>query len=410
MIETGKLQDLAAGYALVKILGRGGYGEVWEAIRLADGSHVALKFARIDREEKRTRPEFEILNYLKSIDHPHIIRMFDIRREYPTNDPEGWLVVEMEIAQESLHERFERIGGDGRPGLPRQELIDCLSAIALTLDFLNERRHAVNGEPLRSLVHADLKPQNILLVGGTPKLADFGVSKSARADAWDTAIWDFPLLYPAGGLPRSDGPRVRPVLACHLLLQVIGREMAFRWEPCGNSKRAYPADPDLSMIPITTGGLCQRRLRKAPGNRWKSCLSFIEELRMLAQPIAVDGLPAVAPFKPTLRESAQPLAVERRRLAFLIATAGLLLFVAFAWLLFELRRSDAMRQQEGIVAIEEENARAVAQLEEQVAATKARLQSADEAIKRAHSRMRRTRITRCISRTGGCWRIWRASP
>ena len=60
------------------------------------------------------------------------------------------------------------VGNEGLPGIPRDELIHYIRDAADALDYISESH---------SLQHLDIKPENLLVVGGHVKVADFGLVK-----------------------------------------------------------------------------------------------------------------------------------------------------------------------------------------------------------------------------------------
>ena len=158
-------------WRVTRILGRGGMGEVYEAVR-DDGAfeqRAAIKIlqAGIDpAARERFRREREIL---ASLNHPYIAHLID-GGETPNGD--SYIVMEFV---------------DGRPvtewctanHCSREQILPLFLKICEGVQYAHQ--HLV--------VHRDLKPGNILVTqDGTPKLLDFGVAK---------------LLDPAANLTRT---------------------------------------------------------------------------------------------------------------------------------------------------------------------------------------------------------------
>src|SRR5947209_17427201 len=154
-------------YELIKVLGRGGYGEVWQA-RGPGGFDVALKFIRLGGQAAQV--ELRSLDVMRHIRHPHLLALFGAWER------DGLLIIAMELADRTLLDRWREAHGQGAPGIPPAELLEYMREAAKGLDFLNERRHPSEGG-LAGIQHKDVKPQNLLLVGGCVKVADFGLAK-----------------------------------------------------------------------------------------------------------------------------------------------------------------------------------------------------------------------------------------
>lgn len=152
-------------YRVVRLLGRGGMGEVYE-VALGDGSACALKclsLALAADRAARTRFEAEA-RAASSLGHRNIVRVLD---SGTLSDGRPYLAMEL-VRGRSLGVAVHEHGA-----LPIAGLI----GIAIELCSALTAAHA------RGIVHRDLKPANVLLLdapdahGTRLKLGDFGVAK-----------------------------------------------------------------------------------------------------------------------------------------------------------------------------------------------------------------------------------------
>ncbi|HTV24666.1 MAG TPA: serine/threonine-protein kinase [Polyangiaceae bacterium] len=160
--EAGYL--LGGKYRIVRRIGVGGMGSVYEAQHAGLGTPVAIKvllqqLAKVPTVADRFRREAQVSATLKS---PHVIQVTDVD-QLPDGRP--YLVMEL-LEGESLQDHLEK-----QKTLSREEAVDLGLQILLGL----ECAHALG------VVHRDLKPGNVFLdtrgVGRVAKLLDFGVAK-----------------------------------------------------------------------------------------------------------------------------------------------------------------------------------------------------------------------------------------
>jgi predicted Ser/Thr protein kinase len=146
-----------AGLRILRVLGRGGMGVVYEAEQELPRRRVALKVlpgALDPAALKRFERECEALGRLA---HPSIARLFQAGR---TEAGEPFLVMELV---------------EGRPLADR--MLDALWPVRERLAFFAELCEAVAAAHAAGVVHRDLKPGNVLVDGaGRPKVVDFGLA------------------------------------------------------------------------------------------------------------------------------------------------------------------------------------------------------------------------------------------
>jgi eukaryotic-like serine/threonine-protein kinase len=149
-----------AGYRVLRVLGAGGMGIVFDALDLRLQRHVALKLMKPQlaaQGEQRQRFLREA-RAAAAIEHPHIVALYQVgeHREIP------FLAMQL-LKGQSMDERI-------REGA-RLPLAECLR-------IGRETAEALAAAHQRGLIHRDIKPANIWLEapGGWVKLVDFGLA------------------------------------------------------------------------------------------------------------------------------------------------------------------------------------------------------------------------------------------
>jgi eukaryotic-like serine/threonine-protein kinase len=148
-----------AGYTLTEQIGVGGYGEVWKA-GAPGGLTKAVKLVFGRMQDQWATCELRSLRRIKEVRHPFLLSLERIEVV------DGQLVIVTELADGSLKDRYAECRRSGLPGIPRDELLAALSDAAEALDYMREKF---------SLQHLDVKPENLLIVGGRVKVGDFGL-------------------------------------------------------------------------------------------------------------------------------------------------------------------------------------------------------------------------------------------
>lgn len=166
---------IAGKYRIIRALGEGGMGAVYEAEHTGLGTRVAVKVLRPEytvRADVVRRFQQEA-RAAATIGHPNIVSILDIDRD--PHDNSLYMVLEL-LRGVDLDGYLRHAGGRLDPQLALQIALPVLSALAAAHD--------------RGVLHRDLKPANIFLVSNTngaitPKVIDFGIAKM-QSDAGDT--------------------------------------------------------------------------------------------------------------------------------------------------------------------------------------------------------------------------------
>ncbi len=157
-------------YRLVRLLGDGGMGAVYEAMHERLGTRVAIKILHVEIASRpgiveRFLQEARVSAQIRSA---HVAQVIDVDR---TAEGDAYMVMEL-LEGETLLALLER-----------ERKLSVGVACAFTLQILEalEAAHALN------VVHRDLKPENVFVTHGTRKttvkLIDFGIAKVRRDDA-----------------------------------------------------------------------------------------------------------------------------------------------------------------------------------------------------------------------------------
>ncbi|PSS09427.1 Serine/threonine-protein kinase [Actinidia chinensis var. chinensis] len=165
-------QILNHRYALLNLLGKGGFSEVYKAFDLVEHRFVACKLHGLnaqwseDKKQSYIRHAIREYNIHKTLVHHHIVRLWDI----------------FEIDQNTFCTILDYCSGKdldavlkATPVLPEREARIIIVQIFQGLVYLNKRT--------QKIIHYDLKPGNVLFDDfGVAKVTDFGLSKIVEDD------------------------------------------------------------------------------------------------------------------------------------------------------------------------------------------------------------------------------------
>jgi serine/threonine-protein kinase len=290
--------ELEGRYRILRKLGEGGMGTVFEAEHTALGKRIAVKMlhAHVAKLPDAVRRFAREARAAAEIGHPNIVEVFDTG----THLGEPFLVMEL-LRGETLAER-----------LSRPEAVACAEACRVLGCVLS----ALASAHAKGIIHRDLKPENVFLTDGLGapgvKLLDFGISKFRRSGATleQTTQEGVPLGTPAYMAPeqwmgrrdidhRADlfavGVMLYELLTGGLPYEGANQAELFLEIVRGTSVPEAPSalEPD---VPAALDAVLLRALERDPARRFTSAREFLDALRPYgAGAIAVvDDPPAAA--------------------------------------------------------------------------------------------------------------------
>ncbi|MEI8351825.1 MAG: serine/threonine-protein kinase, partial [bacterium] len=154
-------------YELLAVLGRGGFGEVFKARRISDGSLVAVKHLFAEKQSDRFIKEAKIL---QQYPHPNLCKYVD------------FMVVEGTAGEKQYFLILEYL--EGMPGwtlrtrLKNEGRLEAAEAMPLFIGYLSALQFL--HENSRPIIHRDIKPGNLYAPVGQPdkgKVFDLGVAR-----------------------------------------------------------------------------------------------------------------------------------------------------------------------------------------------------------------------------------------
>ncbi|MBL8956068.1 MAG: protein kinase [Myxococcaceae bacterium] len=295
-------------YEVVRLLGRGGMGEVWAARHLRlPGKQVAIKVlhTRVGglTEEQLTRFKREA-DVATRIGHPNIVEVHDYNT-LPSGSP--YLVLEL-LQGESLASRL-RFGV-----MPVDEVTLVLRQVGSALDASHQL----------GVVHRDLKPDNIFLVptpmGTQVKVLDFGISKVVDSTTLQTAdkvlVGTPQYMSPeqATGQNSDVGPQTDVFALGSIAYEMLSGQPAFSAENVAQIlfRIAYAPHVPLEQVkpglPPRVYAAVERALEKDRAKRFTSIADFIAAFS--GQPV-----PRTLPPPDRATATAEPSGVARPGMA-----------------------------------------------------------------------------------------------
>ena len=320
-------ETVIGGFRLIKPLGRGGMGQVWEAEELAIGRRVALKLLHphiefstkgLERFEREAQAGGKL-------SHPGIVQVLSVGE----SDGRHYMAQELVLGSITLADSLGSFrDGDELPVGYYRRIAALFVRIGRSLTHAHE--HGV--------VHRDIKPSNILIgADDQPKIADFGLamledglSLSRTGEFMGTPYY----MSPEQAASKRMGIDHRTDI---FSLGVTLYEALTLTRPFNGDTSAQvfqqillidPPDPKQlrSRVPDDLAVICLKALEKLPEHRYETMAVFVEDLERFLSDRPILAKPPSA-VQRTLKW------VRRNPTKSAVTTVAVVAFAVISWLL-----------------------------------------------------------------------------
>ncbi|HEY5312019.1 MAG TPA: serine/threonine-protein kinase, partial [Pirellulales bacterium] len=303
------------GYRLDKFLGEGAFGQVWRAVA-PGGTETALKI--ISLSGRQGLKEFRALRLVKGLRHPNLVPIFaywlkdetghvldetaansaevEHRQKSPDMSEATTLIVTlrdsprpvelliaMGLGEQDLSRRLEECRKQGLPAIPVDELLGYMDDAARAIDYLNDPS-LVRGSQGVAVQHCDIKPFNIMIVGGAAQVCDFGLARML-GDVRKTATAAGSIAYVAPECLTNNEPSAT----------TDQYSLAVTYFELRTGKLPYPSESfadvtnavlkgelKLSLLPPAEQAVIGRATARDPARRFHSTTEMVQALRRAA--------------------------------------------------------------------------------------------------------------------------------
>lgn len=289
-----RLGQQLGNYRLIRILGRGGFAEVYLGEHLRLGTYAAVKvlYTRLPNPDDVMSFEKEART-IAHLRHPHIVRVFD----YDVDDDTPFLVMDYAT------------GGTLRKRHPRGTILPLPTIIS----YIKQTAGALQYAHDQHVIHRDIKPEN-MLVGERDELllSDFGiaiVAQSSRYESTQNMVGTMAYMAPEQiqGHPRPASDQYSLGIVVYEWLsgdrpfrgsmtEIVAQHLAV--PPPSLHKKIPTISSDVEQVVMTA-------LAKDPKQRFLSIQSFVHALEQASQP----GQPAPAKAQSELPRTPPPFPI-----------------------------------------------------------------------------------------------------
>lgn len=241
-------------YRIEKLLAQGGFADVFRAYDTIEGIKVALKVPRPELVGPAQIEDFrKEVRLTARLEHPNILPIKN------ADFVDGHFVVISHLGDETLAERLKR-----RISFPR------------AIDFADQILDALAYAHAHSVMHCDVKPDNLILFEDRLRLTDFGISRVAMRTFHGSGSGTLGFMAPeqAMGRPSFRSDVFAAGLILYRLFAGVVPEWPFEWPPPRFDRVRRLLHPELVSF-------LRRSLSVDPRRRYADGTYMLESLRSL---------------------------------------------------------------------------------------------------------------------------------
>ncbi|MBQ4144399.1 MAG: protein kinase, partial [Thermoguttaceae bacterium] len=270
-------------YRLKKKLGEGGMGQTWLAEELVENEvsqRVVLKILtqELRGNENALKEVRRIFDLTKNLNHSSICPLLG---RYV--DPNFGDFLVMKYADGGTLADWFKAQPGHENGLPLETLLPIFGPLAAALDLAHR-----NG-----ILHRDVKPQNIMFMGKTPVLIDFGIAARIRPEDVTSHTQSFSrtdtMASSTSGTPRYMAPeqmegsrqnaRTDQYALATVLYEMLTGSLPFSGNVVAISRQKLLFKPQSLQFAPHVNAALTRALSFEPKDRFESCVEFLNALK-----------------------------------------------------------------------------------------------------------------------------------
>jgi serine/threonine protein kinase len=234
----------------LKLIGSGGFGEVWRGVRTANDEQVAIKYLLADDDDSIFRFQREV-RCLESLNHPNVVRVLGKKlSELPC-------FYVMPLYETPLFEQFPDIVGN------TERIRKIFGSVLEAMRYSHSE----------GVIHRDLKPENVLMNGdGEVVVSDFGLgrnvnSESSRLTSTGRMLGTWSYCAPEQLMDAKRADERSDIFS-------LGRML---YDLYGGLNSGIQ---DLSAVPVVMASIIEKATARNPDARYQNIAEMIEAFRV----------------------------------------------------------------------------------------------------------------------------------